>query len=137
MNKVFFTIFVLFTFSLKSYGLCEGKINTGQDLMFQEKDFTKEKYQSNLKLMKSFPREFMVMTDISQNKLHIHKMWNQQIKFSLHDSFDCFIVYRHNGKCITTSVTHLFQQLIGKNIKIFLYSNTWIDNCLITILHHM
>ena len=66
MNKVFFTIFVLFTFSLKSYGLCEGKINTGQDLMFQEKDFTKEKYQSNLKLMKSFPREFMVMTDISQ-----------------------------------------------------------------------
>ena len=39
-------------------------------------------------------------------------MWNQQIKFLLHDSFDCFIVYRHNGKCITTSVTHLFQQLI-------------------------
>ena len=39
-------------------------------------------------------------------------MWNQQIKLFLYDSFDCFIVYRHNGKCITTSVTHLFQQLI-------------------------
>ena len=34
------------------------------------------------------------------------------MSFYLLDSFDCFIVYRDNGKCITTSVTHLNLQLI-------------------------